>query len=307
MTASKTPKNSPLFCPVAGDVSNRFRLSSTVVSLTLVWGAAPALFLSLVNRPGKARSDRQWRMSEPLPYDAPPTSPGSTAPLTAAATVILARTAREPSDGKVEVLMLQRVGRGAFAGMWVFPGGKVDLEDRVAITDIELASELATARIAAAREAMEETGLAVAPLAMAPLSHWMPPPSETRRFSTWFFVAPAPSGEIALAVDEATAHQWITPEDALAANSRGELPLAPPTWMTLHHLSGSSSVDDLTGGLRLREPLRMHTRVVNREPLTLVWAGDVAYEHADDAVDPTAGGPRHRLVMHSKGWSYERS
>lgn len=251
-------------------------------------------------------SDRTVAMSEPLPYDAPPRSPGSAAPLTAAATVILARSATDSSDGHVEVLMLQRVGRGAFAGMWVFPGGKVDPEDRVAITDIELASELATARVAAAREAMEETGLAVEPFAMAPLSHWMPPPSEVRRFSTWFFVAPAPSGEIALAVDEATAHQWITPEDALAANARGELPLAPPTWMTLHHLSGASSVDDLTGGLRLREPLRMHTRVVNREPLTLAWAGDVAYEHADDAVDHSAHGPRHRLVMHRDGWSYER-
>jgi 8-oxo-dGTP pyrophosphatase MutT (NUDIX family) len=202
--------------------------------------------------------------------------------------------------------MLQRVGRGAFAGMWVFPGGKVDPEDRVVISDIELASELATARIAAAREAQEETGLSVEPFAMAPLSHWMPPPSETRRFSTWFFVAPAPSGDIELSVDEATAHRWITPEDALAANAQGDLPLAPPTWMTLQHLSGSSSVDDLTGALRRREPLRMHTRVVNREPLTLAWAGDVSYEHADDAIDPSADGPRHRLVMHRAGWEFQR-
>lgn len=251
-------------------------------------------------------SNRQWRMSEPLPYDAPPSAPGSTVPLTAAATVILARAATGPTEGMVEVLMLRRVGRGAFAGMWVFPGGKVDPEDRVVISDIELASELATARVAAAREAMEETGLTVEPFAMAPLSHWMPPPAEIRRFSTWFFVAPAPTGEISLAVDEATAHQWITPEDALAANARGELPLAPPTWMTLQHLSGSSSVDELTGELRLREPLRMHTRVVAREPLTLAWAGDVAYEHADDVMNPAAAGPRHRLVLHPDGWSYER-
>ena len=251
-------------------------------------------------------SNRQWPMSEPLPYDAPPSAPGSTVPPTAAATVILARAATDPTEGLVEVLMLQRVGRGAFAGMWVFPGGKVDPEDRVVISDIELAGELATARNAAVREALEETGLTVDPLAMAPLSHWMPPPAEIRRFSTWFFVAPAPTGEVALAVDEATAHQWITPENALAANARGELPLAPPTWMTLHHLSGSSSVDELTEGLLLREPLRMHTRVVAREPLTLAWAGDVAYEHGDGLVDAYVGGRRHRLVLHPGGWSYER-
>ena len=42
-----------------------------------------------------------------------------------AATVILAR---DGSEG-VEVLMLRRSSRGAFGGMWVFPGGRVENED----------------------------------------------------------------------------------------------------------------------------------------------------------------------------------
>lgn len=220
--------------------------------------------------------------------------------------MILARDAAEPSEGAVELLMLQRVGRGAFAGMWVFPGGKVDPEDHVNVADIALASELATGRMAAAREAREETGLIVDPTEMAALSHWMPPPTEARRFSTWFFVAPAPAGDIALSVDEATDHRWVTPEAALAANSAASFPLAPPTWTTLHQLRGAESVAAMLDRIRTVAAPRMHTRVIASDPLTLAWAGDVAYELPDHALDPAHPGPRHRLVLARSGWSYER-
>ena len=48
-------------------------------------------------------------------------------PAIPAATVVLVR------DGAtgLEVLMLHRASRVAFGGMWVFPGGKVDEEDRL--------------------------------------------------------------------------------------------------------------------------------------------------------------------------------
>src|SRR2546422_676465 len=42
-----------------------------------------------------------------------------------AATVVLTRDAVEG----IEVLMLRRNSRGAFGGMWVFPGGQVDPDD----------------------------------------------------------------------------------------------------------------------------------------------------------------------------------
>ena len=43
-----------------------------------------------------------------------------------AATVVVAR---DSADG-VEVLMLRRNSKIYFGGMWVFPGGRVDPEDR---------------------------------------------------------------------------------------------------------------------------------------------------------------------------------
>src|SRR5436189_3604231 len=95
-------------------------------------------------------------------------------PAIPAATVVLVRDA---ADG-VEVLMLHRVSKVAFGGMWVFPGGRVDDGDRVAGDD-----EAAWARQAAAREALEECGLAVDPDDLVPFSHWVPPDVTPRRYS----------------------------------------------------------------------------------------------------------------------------
>ena len=87
-----------------------------------------------------------------------------------AATVVVAR---DGVDG-LEVLMLRRNSRGAFGGMWVFPGGQVDPEDAAG-------SEVATARRAAAREAEEEAGLVVDPEDLVTFSHWVPPPVAPKR------------------------------------------------------------------------------------------------------------------------------
>ena len=64
-----------------------------------------------------------------------------------AATVVLLR---DQPDG-MEVLMLKKNSKIAFGGMWVFPGGRIDAEDGADTEDGEQ-----RARIAAAREAMEE-------------------------------------------------------------------------------------------------------------------------------------------------------
>ena len=65
-----------------------------------------------------------------------------------AATVILTRENAQIDCG-FEVLMLQRSTVGAFAGMWVFPGGRIDDAD-------EGHDDLSKARSDAVREAAEE-------------------------------------------------------------------------------------------------------------------------------------------------------
>jgi 8-oxo-dGTP pyrophosphatase MutT (NUDIX family) len=113
--------------------------------------------------------------------------------LIAAATVLLVRD--DPRG--LEVLMLRRNSKIAFGGMWVFPGGRVDPHEMGP-------DELQSARQAAVRETSEEVGLAITASDLVTWSHWQPPTAEhmvtkggpIRRFSTWFFIAPAPPGAV---------------------------------------------------------------------------------------------------------------
>src|SRR2546428_12558411 len=120
-------------------------------------------------------------MSEPVP----------------AATVVLVRDAGEG----LEALMLRRNSQLAFGGMWVFPGGRVDPVD---VDPARPDDEMAAARRAAVREALEEAGVVVDPGGPVPVSHWTPPPQAPRRFSTWFFLAPPPPGVAAAAARRET-------------------------------------------------------------------------------------------------------
>ncbi|MBW2401707.1 MAG: NUDIX domain-containing protein, partial [Deltaproteobacteria bacterium] len=109
-----------------------------------------------------------------------------------AATVVLIRDAPEAG---IEVLMLRRNSKIAFGGMWVFPGGRVDDADR---SGLDSGDDIAVARRAAVREAVEEAGLVVDESVLVPHSHWTPPPVTPKRYLTWFFLAAAPEGAVAI-------------------------------------------------------------------------------------------------------------
>ena len=101
--------------------------------------------------------------------------------LVPAATVILIR------DGALglETLMLRRNSRLEFVGgMWVFPGGRVDPEDRAGLAGDDV---LGAARRAAVREAHEEAGLTIDAKSLVTLSRWTPPANVglAKRFETW--------------------------------------------------------------------------------------------------------------------------
>jgi 8-oxo-dGTP pyrophosphatase MutT (NUDIX family) len=215
-----------------------------------------------------------------------------------AATVVLVRD----GDDGIEVLLLQRGDTRVFGGMWVFPGGRVDPEDFPPEDPNDLPS---ATRAAAVRESAEEVGLVVDPAGLVPLSHWLPPPIAPKRYSTWFFLAPAPAGTVVVDGGEIMHHEWLTPPAVLQRHATGEIALAPPTWVTLHQLGEHASVADALTDATARDPIPYYethmARVEGR--LLAMWSDDAGYENDD----PAAPGPRHRLYMDEGGWIYERS
>jgi 8-oxo-dGTP pyrophosphatase MutT (NUDIX family) len=225
-----------------------------------------------------------------------PASPDST-PAIPAATVILVRDdPRGPST-----LMLRRRPSGAFGGMWVFPGGSVEEADRRA-DDVD---DEAPARRAATREAVEECALLLEPHELVPFSYWSPPPETPRRFDTWFFVARASDGEVVVDGHEIHDHAWLPPGEVIEMRDRGELEVAPPTYVTLTDLAIAGSVDEIIALARRRRPIPRYASrfAADGEIRVLLWEGDAGYDTADTGRE----GPRHRLWMRAEGWSYERS
>jgi 8-oxo-dGTP pyrophosphatase MutT (NUDIX family) len=215
--------------------------------------------------------------------------------LVLAATVVLLRD----SDTGPETLMLRKNSRVAFGGMWVFPGGRVDPEDGQPDEEMWL-----RARAAAVREAEEEASVRLDASSLVWFAHWTPPAVEIRRFSTWFFAARAPEGEIQIDDGEITDSQWIRPEEALTKQRDGQIELVPPTFVTLHNLSGYANVEALLAAVGTGEPRHYVTRMAKSdEGMVVMWEGDAGYETADAA----APGLRHRLLMTKSGFFFEDS
>lgn len=230
----------------------------------------------------------------------PAADPGTGSPIIPAATVVVLR---DHAAGGVEALMVRRNSKLEFAGgMWVFPGGRVDVSDGdgLAPGDAEGA-----ARRAAVREAAEEAGLELDAPDLVWFSHWTPPPISPKRFGTYFFATATPAADPVITIDggEIHDHAWMRPRDAIARRDAHEIELSPPTWITLEELAGHRSVDAALAAFRSRPPEYFATRIaVVGEAVLAVYDGDVAY----DGGDPEAAGPRHRLTMAGGGWRYER-
>ncbi|WP_293699345.1 NUDIX hydrolase [uncultured Agrococcus sp.] len=206
-----------------------------------------------------------------------------------AATVVLGRE----RDAGFEVLMMQRTQRGAFAGAWAFPGGRVD------DTDAPGRPRHERARVAAAREVFEEVGLRLDADALVPLSRWMPPARIPRRFDTDFFLAKAADGEIVASADEVAAWRWISPTDAIAAHAGDDFELHPPTFVTLARLAEFRTFDAALQHSLADGPAEFLTQGIPTDGL-LVWEGD---ELADGDVE-TEHGPRNRLLTDAVPWRY---
>jgi 8-oxo-dGTP pyrophosphatase MutT (NUDIX family) len=218
-------------------------------------------------------------------------------PAAPAATVVLVRD----GDGELEVLMIHRGADTAFGGMWAFPGGVI--ED----ADVPPGSEpdpLPAARRAAVRETHEEVGLHVDEASLVYWSHWLPPADTPRRFSTWFFLAPAGEAHadehVGIDGEEVHAHRWIAPAIALAMQATGEMLIAPPTYVTLEQIHRYGDVESV---LAAADPASFITEIALAPDGARIclWEGDAGYGLGD----PMVQGPRRRLVMDERaGWRY---
>jgi 8-oxo-dGTP pyrophosphatase MutT (NUDIX family) len=214
-----------------------------------------------------------------------------------AATVLLLRE----SAGELEVLMLHKNSKISFGGLWVFPGGKIDEEDYPQDRDPDEA-----ARNAAARETAEEAGISIEADKFVWFAHWTPPMSTAKRFATWFFVTLSEADhDIQIDGGEIQNHQWISPTAALQQHTAGDIDLAPPTWVSLYHLSKFDSVDTAIASFEDLQPRYYQTRVVKNDDgiRVCLWLGDEGY----DDWNADLNGATHRLSMLQGGFHFEHS
>lgn len=229
----------------------------------------------------------------PMPADGPKVIP--------AATVVIFR--HSATGGPPELLMVQRAKEMRFAGgAAVFPGGRIDPEDRELARSLapDVDQEVAAAKIAGIRETLEETGLAIAlrePVsaaeaaearaillergALAPVldrfgwrldldrlfwfAHWCPPVDGA--FDTRFFVTDLGTGAVDVTVDatENTRLFWASAQKALELADAGEISVIFPTRRNLDRLALFACFDDACAQIAQFPPARISARQAERD------------------------------------------
>lgn len=206
----------------------------------------------------------------------------SSAPIPAATVIIV----RDTDDGH-EVLMVERHRQLVFAGgAVVFPGGRIDTDDRLlahAFKDsLQIDQEEAAGRVAAIRESLEETGIAVGIKGLAqdqwsewrkellngrllsnlldlsklkldlealtPFARWLPNFKETRIFDTRFYLtrAPVTKADTGSADGyETTRLFWTSPQQIIADADQGNAQVIFPTRRNLERLASFRHFEEL--------------------------------------------------------------
>lgn len=212
-------------------------------------------------------------------------------------------------------------------GMAVFPGGRVDEADRKLAANLAGDADEAAHRIAAVREALEETGLAIgieqrpsvdevrrardlllakgalAPVldaldwtldlaSVVPFARWHPKNERIPRiFDTRFYLADLGTGAVELEIDatENTHLFWTSARDALAAADRGELGLIFPTRRNLERLAEFASFEEARAQAE-RIPVRTITPWVEEREgeRWLMIPGDAGYPVAGEPLSSAA-------------------
>ncbi len=180
-----------------------------------------------------------------------------------------------------------------------FPVAPWTLQDLAAAAgDVILAS-----RIAAAREAREESGLSPHLEDMVLLSHWTTPLGEPRRFSTWIYAAPlAADIEVVIDGSEIHASRWLGVREAITEHEAGALGMLPPTYVTLLSLARYDSVAQMVAVERHSPvPEVFPVFASDGEQPMVMFRGDAGYESTDGSIS----GARHRAVLRGACWRYQ--
>lgn len=103
------------------------------------------------------------------------------------------------------------------------------------------------------RSQVREGGWQLALSSLYKWSHWITPKLMKKRFDTRFFMAFMPEGQICI-TDDTETHSgvWLTPREALDRNQALDVPLSPPTVVTLTQLLSFRTLADLEKELAAR-------------------------------------------------------
>jgi 8-oxo-dGTP pyrophosphatase MutT (NUDIX family) len=192
-------------------------------------------------------------------------------PIPAATLVIF----RHRVAGPPELLVVERSASMAFAGgAIVFPGGRIDPDDHAIAAAHAHAPDEGAARVAAIRETLEESGIAIgfgtdpspdwiasaqprlhasepfsallaeAKLALdldmlVPFARWCPPHREARVFDTRFYIARARDDAPNPVVDdtENVSSFWASAQEVIDAADAGKVKIIYPTRRNLERLA----------------------------------------------------------------------
>lgn len=170
-------------------------------------------------------------------------------------------------------------------GVWVFPGGVVEEDDRdgagIAANAGGAGREELAHRACAVRELAEEAGIEVGAQDLLPWSRWITPEVSAVRFDTRFYIAlapphspPRPDG------NETVDAGWFAPRHALDLHAAGELGLVFPTIRHLESLLPYESSEEVLAAVGGRIEPVLPKVIGEGADRRIVLPGDPGYPDA---------------------------
>jgi 8-oxo-dGTP pyrophosphatase MutT (NUDIX family) len=198
----------------------------------------------------------------------------------------------EPAEQQVVRPWRPELGREHAIGLAVTAIRETFEEAGILLGGIPPATDLAALRARLlAGEAfaalLEESGLNLRLDVLRPLSRWVTPKLEPKRYDTLFYLARCPDDQRAEHDrQETVAGVWLTPAAALDRRRGGEIRLAPPTARTLDGLRGVRSVEAALAGAAAAAPPRIEPVVhIDGDEVWVLLPGDPDHPDRERALE----------------------